>query len=57
MIKMALVTGVIIAAGYWYLMSAMMGIAMNQINNYQQQYDQAIALTDQLASSDYETNR
>lgn len=47
---MALVTGGIIATGYWYLMSATMNLAMNQVNAYQQQYEQAIAMTEQLAA-------
>ena len=57
MIKMALVTGVIIAAGYWYLMSSIMTVAINQVTNYEQQYQQAVTLADQLASSDYAANR
>lgn len=48
---MALVTGGIIAAGYWYLMSATMNMAMNQVNTYQQQYEQAVAMTEQLATN------
>lgn len=57
MLKFALVTGVMIAAGYWYMMSAAMNIAVGQAQNYEQHYKQAVALADQLADADSPTNR
>ena len=49
---MAIVTGVVIAAGYWFVMSATMNMAMGQVENYEQQYQQAVTLTEQVAAGD-----
>jgi hypothetical protein len=57
MIKMAIVTGVFVAAGYWFIMSAISNIALGQVENYQKQYEQAIALTEQIGVSDTPKNR
>ncbi|MDB5169947.1 MAG: hypothetical protein JWN82_343 [Candidatus Saccharibacteria bacterium] len=54
---MALVTGVIVAAGYWYIMSATMNMALGQVKNYEQQYQQAAQLADQIATSDQSSKR
>ncbi|HEY1064022.1 MAG TPA: hypothetical protein VGE30_01855 [Candidatus Saccharimonadales bacterium] len=52
MIKMAIVTGVVIAAGYWFVMSATMNLAMGQAENYERQYRQAVMLAEQVAAGD-----
>jgi hypothetical protein len=57
MIKLAIITGLMIGAGYWFIMSATMNIAVSQAQNYEQQYQQAIALADKLADDSTARNR
>jgi Tfp pilus assembly major pilin PilA len=57
MIKLAFITGFMIAAGYWFIMSATMNIAVGQVQHYEQQYQQAVALADQLADNNNASNR
>lgn len=57
MIKFAICTGVIIAAGYYYIMSASFNIAMDQTRHMQQQYAQAIEQVDQMNADANQINR
>lgn len=57
MIKLAIVTGVMIGAGYWFIMSAAMNMTIGQVQNYQQQYERAVALADQIADDSSASNR
>lgn len=57
MIKLAIVTGVMIGAGYWFIMSAAMNMTVGQVQSYQQQYQQALALADQIAVDSSASNR
>lgn len=57
MIKLAIVTGVMIGAGYWFIMSAAMNMTVGQVQSYQQQYQQALALADQIADDSSASNR
>ena len=57
MIKMAVITGVLIAAGYYYIMSTSFTIAMNQTNQLKNQYAQAYEQIDQMTAEADQVSR
>ena len=48
MIKFAVIVGVTVGAMYYLLMSAILNTATTQADAYKQQYQQAIAMTEQM---------
>ena len=48
MIKFAVIVGATVGALYYLLMSAVLNTATTQANAYKQQYQQALAMTEQM---------
>jgi hypothetical protein len=57
MIKFAVIVGTAVGVTYYLLMSAVWNTATSQVDAYQKQYQQAVAMTEQMEQAASQSTR